>query len=148
MSGLSRRTTIGAALAMSTAFLLCAPLSAQAQSTGRVHIKVAKVGFIVGVGGGNGTLTFKGKNYPFSVDGLSAGTIGVASAELVGTASNLNSPSDLAGTYSAAGAGLAVAGGARTITMQNARGVVLKLQGRQAGFEASLGAGGATITMK
>jgi hypothetical protein len=43
---------------------------------------------------------------------------------------------------------LAVAGGARSIQMQNAKGVVLTLHGRQAGFEASLGVGGATITMR
>jgi hypothetical protein len=113
-----------------------------------VRFKVAKAGFIVGVGGGTGTLTFKGKTYPLQVDGISAGTIGVASADLVGTASNLRSPADIVGTYSAAGAGLAVAGGARTITLQNSKGVVLRLQGRQAGFEASLGVGGVTVSMR
>ncbi len=32
--------------------------------------------------------------------------------------------------------------------LQNAKGVILNLRGRQAGFEASLGVGGATITMQ
>jgi hypothetical protein len=102
----------------------------------------------VGVGGGSGTLNFRGKTYRLGVSGLSAGTIGVASAEFVGTASNLRTPQDIAGTYSAAGAGVAVAGGAKAITLQNGKGVVMQLRGRQAGFEATLGVGGVEVTMQ
>ena len=63
--------------------------------------KITKVGFIVGVGGGSGTLTFKGKHYRLSIGGVSAGTIGVAGMDLVGTASNLRTAADIVGTYSA-----------------------------------------------
>jgi hypothetical protein len=135
-------------LLAAAAFLLAAPTAADAQSTGTVRFQVAKAGFIVGVGGGTGTLNFKGKSYPLKVDGLSAGTIGVAQADLVGTASNLRRPEDIVGTYSAAGAGVAIAGGGKSVRLQNSNGVVLDLRGRQAGFEASLGVGGATITMR
>jgi len=134
--------------ATAAAFLLGLPAAADAQTTGSVRFKVAKAGFIVGVGGGSGTLNFKGRTYPLGVSGLSAGTIGVASAEFVGTASNLRTAQDIAGTYSAAGAGVAVAGGAKAITLQNANGVVMRLRGVQAGFEATLGAGGVVVTMK
>jgi hypothetical protein len=137
-----------AAVAIAGTFLLGALSTAEAQTTGAVRFQVAKAGFILGVGGGTGTLRFKGKTYPLRVEGLSAGTIGVAQADLVGTASNLRAPTDIAGTYSAAGAGVAVGGGARSIQLRNANGVVLDLRGRQAGFEASLGVGGATITMQ
>jgi hypothetical protein len=137
-----------AAVAIAGTFLLGALSTAEAQTTGAVRFQVAKAGFIIGVGGGTGTLRFKGKTYPLRVEGLSAGTIGVAQADLVGTASNLRDPTDIAGTYSAAGAGVAVGGGARSIQLQNAKGVILDLRGRQAGFEASLGVGGATITMQ
>lgn len=143
-----RSMKIQAMIAVTAALLLGAPSTADAQSTGTVRLKVAKAGFIIGVGGGTGVLNFRGKSYPLRIDGLSAGTIGVAQADLVGTASNLRRASDIAGTYSAAGAGLAVAGGARTVQLQNGNGVVLRLRGAQAGFEASLGVGGATITMQ
>jgi hypothetical protein len=116
--------------------------------TGSVRIKVTKVGFIVGVGGGSGTLTFKGKNYRLSIGGVSAGTIGVAGVDLVGTASNLRTAADIAGTYSAVSAGIAVAGGAKAATLQNANGVVLQLRGRQVGFEASLSLSGLTISLQ
>jgi hypothetical protein len=134
--------------ATAAALLLGLPTAADAQTTGSVHFKVAKAGFIVGVGGGSGTLNFRGKTYRLGVSGLSAGTIGVASAEFVGTASNLRTPQDIAGTYSAVGAGVAAAGGAKAITLQNSKGVVMQLRGRQAGFEATLGVGGVTVTMQ
>lgn len=136
------------AAAAATALLVAVPTVADAQSTGSVRFRVASAGFIIGGGGGTGTLTFKGKTYPLRVSGLSAGTIGVSQADFVGSASNLRSAQDIVGTYSAAGAGLTVAGGASAITLQNARGVVLQLRGRQAGFSASLGIGGVEITMR
>ena len=111
-------------------------------------MKVAQAGFIVGIGGGTGTLTFKGRSYPLRVGGLSAGTIGVASAEFVGTASNLRVPQDIVGTYSAAGAGVAVAGGVKSVTLRNGKGVVMRLRGREVGFEATLGVGGVEVTMQ
>ena len=138
----------GAMAAAAAAFLLGMPAAADAQSTGTVRVKVTGVGFIIGGGGGTGTLNFRGKTYPLRVSGLSAGTIGVSTADMVGTASNLRSAQDIAGTYSALGAGVAVAGGGRAVTLQNAKGVVLSLRGRQAGFQASLGIGGVEISMR
>jgi hypothetical protein len=124
-----------------------APSQSYAEN-GSVRLKITKVGFIVGVGGGSGTLTFKGKHYRLSIGGVSAGTIGVAGADLVGTASNLRTAADIAGSYSAASAGIAVAGGGKVATLQNSNGVVLQLHGRQVGFEASLSLSGLTISMQ
>ena len=75
---------------------------------GIVHLKIVKVGFIVGLGGGNGTLTYHGHIYRLKVGGIHVGTIGIAGAHLAGTASNLRSPYDIAGTYGAAAAGISV----------------------------------------
>ncbi|MGB7278028.1 MAG: hypothetical protein WBD15_09825 [Pseudolabrys sp.] len=136
-----------AAIIGAAVILTGAPSQSNAD-TGSVRLKVTKVGFIVGVGGGSGTLAFKGRQYRLSLSGVSAGTIGVAGADLVGTATNLRVAQDIAGTYSAASAGLAVAGGAKVVTLQNAKGVVLQLQGRQVGFEASLSLSGLTISLQ
>jgi hypothetical protein len=130
------------------AIMLTGAVSQSYADTGSVRLKITKVGFIVGVGGGSGTLHFKGKNYRLSIGGVSAGTIGAAGADLVGTASNLRTAADIAGTYSAVSAGVAVAGGAKAATLQNANGVVLQLQGRQVGFEASLSLSGLTISLQ
>jgi hypothetical protein len=118
-------------------------------ATGTIYLEIAKAGFIVGVGGGSGTLVFKGRRYPLSVGGLSFGaTIGASKADLVGTAYNLRQPSDIAGTYTAVGTGVAVAGGASSIRLQNAKGVVLVLRGRNIGLEASVSVSGVEIGLR
>src|SRR5215475_1198423 len=98
-----------AVLTMAAVMLASVPSRSFAES-GSVRIRVTNVGFIVGVGGGSGTLTFRGHRYPLRISGVSAGTIGVAGADLVGTASRLRTAADIAGTYTAASAGIAIAG--------------------------------------
>jgi hypothetical protein len=127
-----------------------AGLSTASQAeTGAVRVVFTKGGFILGVGGGRGVLTFRGNHYPFVVSGMSFGaTIGASTIDLVGRARNLHSPGDLAGAYSALGAGAAIAGGAGGVVLQNARGVVLELHGVKVGLELSAAVGGVTITMQ
>jgi hypothetical protein len=122
--------------------------------TGAVSVVFTKGGFIVGVGGGKGVLTFRGKHYPFTVSGMSVGftvgafTVGASTTKFVGRALNLNNPGDLAGSYAAAGAGGAVAGGAGGVQLQNANGVILQLSGPKVGAEVSAAVGGVTIMME
>ncbi len=147
MRGLIGPIKFGAAAVAVAVMLLGAPTQSYAQ-TGSVHITVVKVAFIVGGGGGSGTLTYHGRRYRLSVSGIGIGSLGIARAELVGTAHNLWRASDIAGTYSVAGAGLAIAGGGQVAQLRNARGVVLDLRGTQVGFQASLGLGGMTIALR
>jgi hypothetical protein len=142
-----RFTQRAAALLAAAVVLAGATLPAQADN-GRVRIRITKAGFIIGFGGGDGVLNFKGRNYPFRVSGISGGTIGVAHMDLIGTAHNLKRPTDIAGSYTAGSASIAVVGGAKVARVQNANGVVLELHGAQVGLEVSLNVGGATITMQ
>src|SRR3954471_6707311 len=117
--------------------------------TGQVAVVFTKGGFIVGVGGGEGVLQFRGKRYPFTVSGMSVGfTIGASTSKFVGKALNLRSPGDLAGSYAVGGAGGALAAGAGGVQLQNANGVILQLSGPRIGVEASAAVGGVTITMQ
>jgi hypothetical protein len=117
--------------------------------TGSVRVVFTKAGFIVGVGGGRGILTFRGHHYPFTVSGMSFGaTIGASTNQLVGRALNMHAPGDIAGTYSAIGAGAALAGGAGGVQLQNEKGVILQLHGVKVGVELSASVGGVTITME
>ena len=117
--------------------------------TGAISVVFTKGGFIVGVGGGQGVLVFRGKQYPFTVSGMSVGfTIGASTTKFVGRALNLRSPADLAGSYAAGGAGGALAAGAGGVQLQNANGVILQLSGPRVGLEASAAVGGVTITMQ
>jgi hypothetical protein len=124
------------------------PTASQAE-TGAVRVVFTKGGFIIGVGAGRGVLTFRGHHYPFRVSGMSFGaTIGASTTDLVGRALHIHSPGDIAGTYSAIGAGGALAAGAGGVALQNQRGVVLELHGVKVGVELSAAIGGVTITME
>jgi hypothetical protein len=124
------------------------PMPSQAE-TGVVRVVFTKAGFVVGVGGGKGVLTFRGRNYPFNVSGASLGfTIGASTTQLTGRALNLRGPGDIAGTYGALGAGGALAAGAGGVQLQNANGVILQLSGGKVGVELSAALAGVTITMQ
>jgi hypothetical protein len=117
--------------------------------TGSVRVVFTKGGFIIGVGGGHGLLTFRGHHYPFTASGMSFGaTIGASTTQMVGRALHLHSPGDLAGSYSVIGAGAALAGGVGGVALQNANGVVLELHGVKVGLELSAAVGGVTINMR
>jgi len=117
--------------------------------TGRVAVVFTKGGFIVGVGGGEGVLNLRGKNYPFTVSGMSVGfTIGASTTKLVGRALNLRGPASIEGSYATMGAGGAVAAGAGGVQLQNANGVILQLSGPKVGAEVSAAVGGVTIRLK
>jgi hypothetical protein len=146
---LTSRRVLGCGLAVLLATLAPALLAPSWAATGTVRVEVFKAGFIVGVGGGRGTLVFQGRRYPLSVGGLSFGaTIGASKADLVGRALNLRQASDIAGTYTAVAAGVAAGGGASGIRLQNAKGVVLELRGRNIGLELNANVSGVEISLR
>ena len=147
MFGFTRLIKYAAAIAAALCILVAASAPSQAQ-TGTVRLHIVRAGFIVGVGGGSGTLHFHGRTYRLSVGGIGVGSLGVSAVDLSGTATNLHRASDIAGTYGAAGAGATFVGGGQVATLQNARGVVLQVQGPQVGFQVSLGLGGMTIALR
>src|SRR6266576_6677711 len=59
----------------------------------------------IGFSWGKGTLTYKGKDYPVSVNGLSLGKVGINSASAYGEVYNLKKLQDFNGHYHAGGAG-------------------------------------------
>jgi hypothetical protein len=117
--------------------------------TGHVAVVFTKGGFIVGVGGGEGVLVLRGRRYPFTVSGMSVGfTIGASTTRFVGRALHLRGPASIEGTYTAIGAGGAVAAGAGGVQLQNGNGVILQLSGPKVGAEVSAAVGGVTIRLK
>lgn len=135
---------------LALAGLLVSGLATAARAeTGAVRVVFTKGGFIIGVGGGRGVLTFRGHHYPFRVSGMSFGaTIGASTTDLVGRALNMHSPGDIAGNYSAIGAGGALAAGAGGVQLQNEKGVVLQLHGVKVGVELSAAVGGVQIALE
>jgi hypothetical protein len=110
--------------------------SSLAQAAGHVRVKFVKAALMVGAGGGSGVLTYRGRDYPFRVSGLSLGvSAGSSVSWLEGWASGIRQVSDFAGTYSTVGAGGALVGGAGGIHLGNEKGVTIDLQGPKAGVE-------------
>ncbi len=138
-AGLVALTAIAGATLSSTAYA----------DSGTVRISVIKGGWFIGASGGSGTLTFKGRRYPLSIGGLSAGLVfGASQTDLVGRVNNIRRPSDVAGVYGAAGAGIAAGAGVRFITLRNEKGAVLALEGRQVGLMANADLSGLAIGLK
>ncbi|MDE5460328.1 hypothetical protein [Bradyrhizobium sp. CSS354] len=144
-----RRIAICAALVAALFAGITCFSSASRADTGRVAVVFTKGGFIVGVGGGEGVLINHGRQYPFTVSGMSVGfTIGASTTRLTGRALNLRGPASFEGSYSAIGAGGAIAAGAGGVQLQNGNGVILQLSGPRVGAEVSAAVGGVTIRLK
>lgn len=123
--------------------------SSSAQAPGYVRVKLVKAGLMVGAGGGSGVLTYRGRDYPFKVSGLSLGvTAGASINRLEGWASGIRQVSDFAGTYSSVGGGGAFVGGFGGIQLGNEKGVKIALQGPRIGMEFAANRTGVRISLK
>ncbi|HSD92475.1 MAG TPA: hypothetical protein VLB11_05555 [Methyloceanibacter sp.] len=129
--------------------LIGAGLDQARADSGNIVLTVYKGGWIIGGSGGHGTLTFRGRTYPLSVGGIDYGLVfGGSKTVLRGRVKNISHASDVAGVYGAAGAGLAVGGGARAIVLANQKGAVLELSGHQVGLMANADLSGLAIALK
>ena len=102
----------------------------------------------VGLSWGSGTLTYKGKTYPISVNGLSVGDVGVTKIEASGDVANLKTLDDFDGNYTALGAGATVAGGGAGVAMKNQNGVTVTLVSTTQGVKFTLGGAGVSMKIK
>ena len=138
----------------SAVLLMSVPLAVQAEDrpdpSGTIELIQWKVGFIIGGGGGSGTLHFQGKSYPIGIKGLRVGAvIGVARADIKGDVYHLTKAEDIEGNYKAFQAGGAFAGGpTKYWELKNDKGVILRLSGAQAGLELALDYGGMWLKLK
>src|SRR5215472_6638205 len=110
-------------------------------------------GFHLGIGGssGSGTLTYRGKNYPFRVSGMAIGRVGVTSSSAVGDVFNLRHLQDFNGNYtvSAAGTRGVTLGAGRTGTiMSNPAGVIIRISSTQTGVAVNATGGGLTMQLQ
>ena len=137
------------ALVALTAFAGSMLSSAAHADEGFVQLTIYKAGWIIGGSGGSGVLNFRGRSYALSTGGLDYGLVfGGSKTVLRGRVSNISRPSDVAGVYGAAGAGLAIGRGARAIVLTNQKGAVLELSGQQVGLMANADLSGLAITLK
>jgi len=102
----------------------------------------------IGFSWGKGTLTYKGKDYPVSVKGLSLGKVGISGVTASGEVHNLKNLQDFDGNYTAAGAGITLAGGGTAIAMKNQNGVRVVLHATTRGVDLTIGGAGVDMAIK
>ena len=130
-------------------FVLMGFASSALADSGTISFEVIKGGWFIGGQGGSGTLVFKGRRYPITIGGISAGLVfGGSVTRFRGSVTNIRSASDVAGVYGAAGAGGAAIVGAQVITMRNEKGAVLRLSGQQIGLQLNLDLSGLAISVR
>jgi len=123
--------------------------SAAFADDGGISFSVVKAGIIIGGSAGSGTLSFHGRQYALGIGGLSYGfTFGASETRFRGTASNIRSPSDVAGVYAAGNVGAAVGRGAQAIVLTNPKGAILTLTGNSVGAIVSADLNGLVITVR
>ncbi|MGY8706574.1 hypothetical protein RAD16_12615 [Bradyrhizobium sp. 18BD] len=144
------RRVIAVGLAALGLFLLAMPATPSfAQASGDVRVKFVKAGLLVGGGTGSGVLTYRGRNYPFKVSGVSVGiTAGATIGKFQGRASGIRDVGDFVGTYSSVGGGFALVGGVNGVHLRNEKGVTIVLQGPKAGLELASNISAITIAWK
>ena len=102
----------------------------------------------IGISWGSGTLTYKGKTYPISVDGLSVGDAGISKITASGKVYGLNKLEDFNGNFTGVAAGATVGGGGGVTAMQNQNGVRVELVTTTQGLKFALGANGVNMKIK
>ncbi len=102
---------------------------------------------IVGGASGKGVLHFKGKDYPFTMSGVSVGGVGYTDEKGTMHVYFLKNIADFAGTFNAAGAGIAVGDSVGRSTYSNMKEVVLVTKSKGTGLALNLGLSSISIKL-
>jgi len=140
---MSKRTVLGLIVAAA----LCVPLWADDKPDGTLEFNGGSAAAGVGVSWGAGVLKYQDKSYPFKVNGLSIGAVGLSQASASGEVFNLKKLDEFNGNYGAVGAGLTVAGGGAAVAMKNQNGVTIHVKGTTQGAKVVVGGSGVDIQL-
>src|SRR5438093_13761594 len=105
----------------------------------------------IGVNWGSGTLTYKGKDYPVKVKGLSIGKVGMTSSSANGEVFNLKHLQDFNGHYNVGAAGtrgVTVGGGKSGTLRSDQAGVIGGGSATQNGIAVNATGGGVDLQIK
>ena len=137
---------------LSVAFCLTAGFAQAAgksmRSDATLQLRSGSVAAGVGVSWGKGILTYKGKEYLVSVNGLSLGKVGITKVTASGEVYNLKSLQDFSGNYTSTNADLTLAGGHSGVTMRNQNGVKVVIHATSRGVDLTIGASGVDLKLQ
>lgn len=98
--------------------------------------------------GGSGTLSFNGKEYPFTAAAVGAGGTGLQHLSATGEVYNLTSISDFPGTYNLISTGLTILKGKKYSKLTNDKGVVIYAVEKSVGIASSTGGAKVNVELK
>jgi hypothetical protein len=109
--------------------------------------------FALGIGfrWGSGTLSYKGKDYPVKVNGLSIGKVGMTGVSAIGEVFNLKHLQDFNGHYNVGAEGtrgVTIAKGKAGSLMTNQAGVIVRLAATQTGLDVNATGGGVDMQIQ
>jgi outer membrane immunogenic protein len=143
------RYTLMSVIAVASLLLILTLIPAEEeQSDATLTLHTISIADGVGYSWGAGVLTFQGKTYPFRVEGISIGDMGVSRAEATGTVYHLTTIDDFSGDYVAFSTSAAIARGSGVATMRNRNGVVIDLTGIDQGLKLKFAVEGVKITVE
>ena len=143
-----KRKLMGLGVAVALALSVAAVQAADKKPDATIHLKEGSVAAGIGFSWGSGTLKYKGKSYPVSVDGLSVGDVGITEAAASGKVYGLHDISKFDGLYTAVAAGATAAGGGNVAAMKNQNGVRIDLVSTTQGVSLKLAAEGVNLKIK
>ena len=125
-------------------FVFGSPAMAGDVKSGTFSLEILRVSFIGSAARATGVLNYGGKTYKVEATGLGVGGFGASKTMISGTVYNLNKREDFAGTYANLRSGIAVGETdmAKSIYVENEKGVRLKGKPETSGVQLNLGADG------
>ena len=94
-----RRGMISVVMLGSLLVLASGVLAQEKKLSGTLKLSEGSVAVGVGLSWGGGVLTYEGKDYPFSMQGLAVADVGISRAEATGMVYNLTQLADFDGNY-------------------------------------------------
>ena len=136
-------------IAMMTGFTKAASQHSGPDAT----LRLSGGSFALGIGfrWGSGTLSYKGKDYPVKVNGLSIGKVGMTGVSAVGEVFNLKNLQDFNGHYNVGGAGtrgVTLGAGKTGTLMSNQAGVIVRVSSTQQGVSVNATGGGVDMQLQ
>jgi hypothetical protein len=128
--------------------LAATPAIAQSElAAAKVSFETTSIAAGIGFSWGNGKLRFNGKDYGFSIDGVTFIDVGISKASAAGDVYNLAELAKFEGQYVAAEASVALGGGVGELSLRNSNGVVMRLSSVSQGARLQLGSSGMSIKL-
>ena len=149
MNNLKKIAILSLVVAVMTGFTQAASQHSGPDAT----LRLSGGSFALGIGfrWGSGTLTYKGKDYPVKVNGLSIGKVGMTGVSAIGEVFNLKHLQDFNGHYNVGAEGtrgVTIAKGKAGTLMTNQAGVIVRLAATQTGLDVNATGGGVDMQIQ